>query len=118
MNGKKRYLVLALLLLLGFGAMTFAGGNDELEPADGNNNSNQVDGNGNATPERVDDAFNSDIVEDQNLLNNNNDNNDNNNNVVANPNAGNQNGNPANGNNNPVTPTVNPETLIAEVEKC
>ena len=113
MNGKKRYLVLALLLLLGFGAMTFAGGNDELEPVDGNN-SNQVDGNGNATPERVDDAFNSDIVEDQNLLN---DNNDNNNNVVTNPNAGNQNGNTANGNNNPVTPTVNPETLIAEVEK-
>lgn len=116
MNGKKRYLVLALLLLLGFGAMTFAGGNDELEPVDGNN-SNQVDGNGNATPERVDDAFNSDIVEDQNLLNDNNDNNNNNNNVVTNPNAGNQNGNTANGNNNPVTPTVNPETLIAEVEK-
>lgn len=109
MNGKKRYLVLALLLLLGFGAMTFAGGNDELEPADGNN-SGQVDGNGDSTPQRVDDAFNSDIVEDQNIV-------DDNNNVVANPNAGNQNGNPGNGNNNPVIPTVNPETLIAEVEK-
>ena len=108
MNGKKRYLVLALLLLLGFGAMTFAGGNDELEPADGNN-SGQVDGNGDSTPQRVDDAFNSDIVDDQNIVDDNN--------VVVNPNAGNQNGNPGNGNNNPVTPTVNPETLIAEVEK-
>ena len=109
MNGKKRYLVLALLLLLGFGAMTFAGGNDDLEPADGNN-SGQVDGNGASTPQRVDDAFNSDIVDDQNIVNDNN-------NVVANPNAGNQNGNPVNGNNNPVTPKVNPETLVAEVEK-
>ena len=38
MNGKKKYLVIAILLLLGFGAVSFAGGNEEeLEPVGGNN---------------------------------------------------------------------------------
>ena len=37
MNGKKKYLVIALLLLLGFGAISFAGGDEEeLEPVGGN----------------------------------------------------------------------------------
>ena len=110
MNGKKRYLILALLLFLGIGAMTFAGGNDELEPADGNGGSGQVE-DADRTPERVDDVFNdstvdSEVINDEDI----------NDTVTANPNPGNQNGNQGGGNNNPTTP-VDPSTLIAEVEK-
>ena len=104
MNGKKKYLILAILLFLGIGAITFAGGNDELEPVAGNGDSNQID-DANFTPERVDDAFNdSTVVQEED-----------NNTVVVTPNAGNQNGNQG-GVNNPATP-VDPTTLIAEVEK-
>lgn len=56
MNGKKKYLIVALLLLLGFGAVSFAGGNeDELEPV-GGNNSQVEDKNGTQEPNRVDDV--------------------------------------------------------------
>lgn len=55
MNGKKKYLVVALLLLLGFGAISFAGGNEEeLEPV-GGNNSQIEDKNDETEPNRVDD---------------------------------------------------------------
>ena len=62
MNGKKKYLVIALLLLLGFGAVSFAGGNEEeLEPV-GGNNSQVEDKKGNETPNRVDEE----VVSDEN----------------------------------------------------
>lgn len=55
MNGKKKYLVIALLLLLGFGAVSFAGGNEEeLEPV-GGNNSQVEDKAEEVEPNKVDD---------------------------------------------------------------
>ena len=111
MDGKKKYLVLALLLLLlGFGAITFAGNDEELEPAGGNDS--QVEKDNDLTPERVDDVIN-DVSDNQELLDDNNDNT----NVVNNANPGVTNGNQGNGNANPVLPQVDPATLIAEVEK-
>ena len=45
MEGKKKYVVIALLLLLGFGAISFAGGGeDELDPM--NDNTSDVDKDG------------------------------------------------------------------------
>ena len=64
MNGKKKYLVIALLLVLGFGAISFAGGNEETEPV-GGNASKIEEKDKEETPNRVDDVVTDEGSEDE-----------------------------------------------------
>ena len=117
MNGKKKYLIVALLLLLGFGAVTFAGGNeDELEPV-GGNNSKVEDKNNNTAPNKVDDVVIEEDEDDQQeeLA----ENTTTPNTTVQNENNGSSSNNGSNTSNRPTqqSPSIDPTLLVTNTEK-
>ncbi len=117
MNGKKKYLIVALLLLLGFGAVTFAGGNeDELEPV-GGNNSKVEDKNNNTTPNKVDDVVIEEDEDDQQeeLV----ENTTTPNTTVQNENNGSSSNNGSNTSDRPTqqSPSIDPALLVTNTEK-